>query len=135
MKRAAFTLFEVILAIGIVVIAVSVVANIQLRSIVHVLHDHDQIEKTFLIKKELYNFFLEPPDQSKKITTKLEDPDINIITQVINIPPKSSLSPFKKYLKIVQSEGRWKYDGKTTNAVMITVVPKSEKEREKEKKQ
>ena len=90
--------------------------------------------KNYMIKQELYKFFLEPPEQSKKITTKLEDPDIDITTQVINIPPKSSLMPFKNYLKIAQSEGRWKYDGSATNAMIVTVVLKSEKEREKEKK-
>lgn len=133
--KPAFTLFEVLLALALLVGAVSMIANLEYRSLSRVLRDRDEIEKIFLIKKELYTHFFKLPEKAKKIVTKLESPgpEIAIATQIVDVAPKSSLFRLKDKLTIVQTQGRWKIGKDDYDATMIAVAfkPKSDKEKEK----
>lgn len=136
MKRLvpAFTFFEVILAIGVLIVAVSVVADIQLRTLLRLEQDQDEVEKIFLIKKELYDQYLNPPEIPKKIPVrKLEKPEIDIDTQIHSVQPKSSLTPIKDQINVVHSIGRWKLDRKQRTSSIVTFVLKSDEQKEKEK--
>lgn len=134
--RPAFTLFEVLLALALLVGAVSVIANLEFRSLTRVLRDRDQIEKIFLIKKELYKHFFKLPERTKKIVTKLESPGPEMVmtTEVINVAPKSSLASLKDTLKFVKTQGRWKISKDEVDATMIALVFDPKKDKEKEKK-
>ena len=121
-KRSAFTFVEVILALGMLIAAVSVVAHIQLRSLLRVTSDRDEIEKVFLIKKELYKIFLKFPKRFKKTVLRLEESEIAFATQEASINAKSSLAPLKDRIKMIQIQGNWKRDGIPQESLMVALV-------------
>lgn len=132
-KSRAFTLLEVILAIGVVVVAVSVITNIQLRSLFKVLRDRDEIEKTFFIKRELYTNFLRTANKKEKIVEKLENPEMTITTQFSKIGPKSTLAALKNKIKLVRSVGEWKNENVAQLASMVTFIVSLPADEKKEK--
>jgi hypothetical protein len=129
--KKGFTIFEVLLAIGILVTAFSVIIFLQTRFLFRVFQDQDEVEKTFLIKKELYNHYLKPPKESRKYVKKLEDSEMTLTTIVEPINKKSSLEPLKDLLRIARMHAVWKKDNAERAADMVTFVPKLEKEKEK----
>jgi prepilin-type N-terminal cleavage/methylation domain-containing protein len=129
--KKGFTMLEVLLAMGVVVMAVSVVASIQLRFLLRVFRDQEEIERTFLIKKEIYNYYLKPPKESRKKTTKLEDFGMTIKAQIGQIDNKSSLAQFKDQLRIAFLQGEWKTSNGSGSCAMITFLPKLKSEKEK----
>ncbi len=136
MKRfvPAFTFFEVILAIGVLVVAVSVVAQIQLRTLLRLEKDQDEVEKIFLIKKELYQQYINPPELPKRIpVVKEEKPEIDIETQIHSVQPKSPLHIIKDQINVVRSQGRWKLNNVPRTAEMVTFILRSDEQKEKEK--
>ena len=122
MKRNAFTLFEVIISIGVLTVAVSVVASLQLRSLFRVLRDRDALEKVFLIKKDVYAMWLKPPVKQYKKTNKLEDKEMAIATVVGGVNPKSSLASLGDRLQMVCVTGAWKQNQVKQNITMGAVV-------------
>lgn len=133
MKRNAFTLIEVIIAIGMLTVAVSVVASLQLRSLFRVLRDRDMIEKIFLIKKDVYAMWLKPPAKQFKKINKLEDKEMAIATVVSGINPKSSLASLGDRLQMVCVTGAWKQNQIKQRVAMGAVIFKpyqSDKEKQ-----
>ena len=124
MMKKAFTLLEVLMAIGIVIMAVSIVANLQLRSLNRLLFDRDQLEKVFYIKKVMSEYFLTPPKTQKKAILKLENPEISIATIIEDIDKKSSLAVLKDKVRVVRSHGEWKASHDKREMIMVTVIPK-----------
>ena len=129
-KRSAFTIFEVLLAIGILVFAVSIIARLQMRSLSRMLRDHDDIEKIFLIKKELYTIFLRPPMEVKKTKVTLEDPEMSINIRLQDIQKKSKLARFSDSIRLVYCLGTWKYENNPRDSVMVALIPKPEPKKE-----
>ena len=106
----AFTIFEVLISLGILVAMVSIVANFELRSLLRVLGDRDELEKVFFIKKDQYIQSLKNHIEQKKYTQKLEEPRMKYISMVNAINPKSSLASLRHRLFIVHTIGTWKYE-------------------------
>jgi hypothetical protein len=125
-QKHGYMLLEVFLAMSIAVVAISITINIQLRSWLRVTRDHDNLEKIYLVKKELYVRYLSQPGKTKKTVTKLENPEIKITTQAEEIGPKSSLAMVKERIDIAKSYGEWKFENAQRTITMITTVPKPE---------
>ncbi len=133
MKRAGFTLIEVLMAMGVLIIAVSIIANLQLRSLLRMTRDRDDIEKVYLLKQELFKHFLEQQKQKKKFTSSLENPEIKFTTNVDQIHSKSALADLKENLLWVKTEGQWKLDNdkRSTNMVALVFKPREKKDEKK----
>lgn len=133
MKRAGFTLIEVLMAMGVLIIAVSIIANLQLRSLLRMTRDRDDIEKVYLVKQELFKHFLEQQKQKKKFTSSLENPEIKFTTNVDQIHSKSALADLKENLLWVKTEGQWKLDNdkRSTNMVALVFKPREKKDEKK----
>lgn len=110
------------------------IATLEFRALSRVLRDRDEIEKIFLIKKELYASFLKLPEKLKTIITKHENPEISITTQFGQIHPKSSLARLKERLQPINTQGVWKRGKDQYDATMIAFAFKPETDNEKEKK-
>lgn len=133
MKRAGFTLIEVLMAMGVLIIAVSIIANLQLRSLLRMTRDRDDIEKVYLVKQELFKHLLEQQKQKKKFTSSLENPEIKFTTNVDQIHSKSALADLKENLLWVKTEGQWKLDNdkRSTNMVALVFRPREKKDEKK----
>ena len=135
MKRA-FTLFEVLLALAILTGSVFVLSQLHMRSLFRVVSDRDDIEKIFLIKKDVYSFFFK--HDNKKLPTRerptvhtLEIPEMKISSYTAEVDQKSSLKKFKDKILMVYSDAEWKNGTTQRQTKMLTFVLKPPKEKEK----
>ncbi len=132
MRKAAFTLVEVLLAMTILTSCVFIIANLQSRALNKVLRERDEIERTFLLKRDLYAGFITPPEAGKKIVNRLENPNVTLTTQAVDIQPKSGLKEFKNVIQMLKTEAAWKKDNVYHEIPMMSIVVKpAEKEQEK----
>lgn len=127
-KNGGFTLIEVMIAMGVLTTSVFFISEIMLKSLVRIQENQDNIEKVFFIKRELYLNFFKIPINEKKVVTRLEDPILNLTTEVEDIANKSSLKDYKDVVKIMKSRGLWKKDNKPKESEMLSLVfiPKKE---------
>lgn len=132
-QTPAFTLIEVMIALFILATTGFVLSSVQMRSYLRVETNRKNVERVYLIKKELYQFLMTPPKSDKPVVIKLENPILRITSNMVEIPKKSSLYSFKDNLRIIQSEADWKDAGRVRKEKMISFVYK-EPEDEKEKK-
>jgi len=137
-NNSGFTLVEVLLAMGILTLAVTTISDLQFRSLFRVLQDREDIERIFLVKREVYKNFwsenLAQRDSIKKEIQTLENPELKLTTEILDINPKSSLKAFKDKIKIINTSGEWKSSGKNKKITMVGLVFRPKKE-EQEKKQ
>ena len=84
----AFTLIEVILAMGVLTSTIFIISNLMMRSFLRVEECRDDIEKIFLIKRELYANYFRPPKEGKKVVQKIEEPQITITSVLDEIKNK-----------------------------------------------
>ena len=96
-KNAGFTLFEVLIAMFILVSSVFALSDLQIKTMFQVLSDRERIDRVFLIKRELYKLYRKFPKKKKAQVIKLEEPDpeMKITTQEIEIGKKSILKDIK----------------------------------------
>lgn len=118
-NSSAFTLLEVLIALFILTSAVVITTDVQFRSYFRVTDHQTAIENLFLIKKELYKQFINPPALGKRIVVQLEKPDIKIASESIEISNKSGLKSLKDSLHFIKTEGLWKKDGAVKTTKMI----------------
>jgi hypothetical protein len=126
-----FTLIEVILAMGVLTTTIFIISGLMLRSFLRVESNRDDIEKVFLIKRELYAHYFKPPKDNKKIVKKIEEQAVTITSQLGEINKKSSLHELKDNLKIVRSDAIWKTDKFFREASMVSFVFQPKKEEQK----
>lgn len=129
MKQShGFTLIEVILAMGVLTTTVFVVSGLMLRSFLRVQENRDDIEKVFLVKHELYDNYLKPPQASKSVVKKIGNPEITITSMLSDINEHSTLKVLNKKLKIVKSDAIWTKDNIIKESSMLSFVSVPEKE-------
>ncbi len=128
-KSSGFTLLEVVLALFILVSAVSILTSLHLRLVNRLQISSEKINRIFLVQKNLFNFYLKYPSKDKPSVEKIENPDIKITTQLVDIDRKSALNDFKDFVKIAESEGEWKSGPDSINSKMTTfvLIPEQEK--------
>lgn len=130
-QSAAFTLIEVLMALGILVMAVSIIANLQFRSLTRVLKDRDEIEKTFLTKKEHYRYFLQHQKQNGKITTKLEELSMVMTTEIGKINSKSPLAQLRENLRVINTTSQWRFENQERSVEFLSFVFKPTEKKDK----
>jgi hypothetical protein len=131
MKQSGFTLIEVLLAMFILISGVYVLSDLQIRSFFRVLSDREEVERIFLVKKDFYTVFIKGQAKIKKLVTKLEEPDIKIVTEAVEISGKSSFKSLKKKLQLVQTEGTWKSGPSNRSLKIVGFVLKPEEKEPK----
>jgi prepilin-type N-terminal cleavage/methylation domain-containing protein len=107
-KTHAFTLIETMIALLIASGVLFWAARMQVGSLNRIVQWRADMDRIFLVKKYLYTFFLKPPSNlTKPKIKKLEQPQTKIITQYQEIPRKSSLYPWRKSIRRVDSTAQW----------------------------
>lgn len=114
-KQAAFTLLEVVLALSILVFSVSIFSSLQFRSLMQIWRGKEDIDRIFLMKKELCEILLKVPDKEKAILrmrdrpikTIIEEPMLIINSQLLYIDKKTDLKKFLNSIDILRSQGEW----------------------------
>jgi Tfp pilus assembly protein PilV len=130
MKKVAFTLIEVLLAMTIFTSCIFIIANLQSRALNKVLRERDDIERTFLLKRGAYAGFITPPEDEKKIVNRLEYLEVTLTTQTVDIQSKSVLRDWKDSVKMLKTEAAWKKEGIYHEMTMMSIVfkPASKKQ-------
>jgi prepilin-type N-terminal cleavage/methylation domain-containing protein len=130
-KQPGFTLIEVLLATFVLVSAVYVLSNLQIRSMFRVLSDREEVERIFLVKRDFYSVFSKGEAKIKKVVTKLEEPDVKIVTDAVELSGKSSFKSLKNKLQLVQTEGTWKSGPLNRSLKIVGFVLKPEEKEQK----
>ena len=131
-KNSAFTLIEVMLAMGVLTVSVFFVSEILFKALTRLQDNNDNIEKTFILKRELYLNYFKRPFITKKIVTKLEDPSVTFATTLEDVNKKSGLKEFQDTLKIIQTNAVWKKEKNIKESNMLSFIFKP-KEKEVKK--
>lgn len=126
-----FTLIEVILAMVVLTSTVFIISGLMLRSFLRVQENRDDIEKVFLIKRELYANYFKPPKENKKNVQKIEEPAITITTQISEINKKSELRDLSNNLRIVRSDAIWKMNNYVRESSMVSFIFQPQDEEQK----
>jgi hypothetical protein len=126
-----FTLIEVILAMGVLTSTIFIISGLMMRSFLRVQENRDDIEKVFLIKRELYANYFKPPQDNKKNVQKIEEPAITITSKLDEINKKSSLRDLSNNLRIVRSDAIWKLNKNVRESSMVSFIfhPKEEEQK------
>lgn len=128
MIKKGFTLLEVLISLLILVSAVSIFSSTQLRSVLRILKEKDYLERVFVVKRELINFIEQQKEKEKKLLrTDIENPEMRVVSQIIDIDKKSSLKSFADDIKIVKSEGVWNKFGTSYSLPLVTFIKIEEK--------
>ena len=130
-QQPGFTIIEVLLAMSILISSVFVLSDLQIRSIFRVMSDREQVDRIFLVKKDLYAVYLDQDKASKPLINKIENPNITITTKTVDIVEKSELRTMKKKIHIIQSVGEWKSGPSSRQLIMVALVLKPEEEDKK----
>jgi hypothetical protein len=127
-NQSAFTLLEVVLALSILVFSVSIFSSLQFRAFTQIWRGKEDIDRVFLIKKELCEILLKVPAKQKAIArmkdkpikTVIEDPTLTINSQLLEIDKKSDLKRFIKSVDIIRTEGEWDSGTKKRKITMMS---------------
>ena len=123
MNKKAFTLLEVLVALLILVSAVTIFSSTQLRSFLRSVKSREFLDRVFIVKSELDDFVSKIDDKNKKREVKkLENPLVTISTELIDIDKKSSLSVFSENIKMVKSNGLWSAFGSKFDLPIVTFI-------------
>lgn len=133
-RNAAFTLMEVLLAMTILTSCIFIIANLQSRALNKVLRERDEIERTFLLKRDAYAGLVASPEGEKKVVNRLDNPSVTLTTQTMDVQKKSELAELKDSIKMLKTEAAWKNDSGFHEMAMVSVIFKPAK-KEQEKKQ
>jgi len=82
-------------------------SNLQIRSLFRIIKDREWIEKTFLIKNDLYKAFLKPPVIGKPMITKYDQDALAITSERLDIAKNSALLEPKDQLSVLKTSGNW----------------------------
>jgi prepilin-type N-terminal cleavage/methylation domain-containing protein len=149
-SRTGFTLIESLLAILVLGLFVSVITRLEVNTLSVLTRRRERIDRIFLIKKDLYEFFLrfsslvEPfslaseqkgtNNIDKVVIDKVQQPNVKISVAASEISSKSSLSDFKDFIRIVSAEGDWtegekshRGEARKLNMISFVLAPSKEK--------
>lgn len=125
-NSSAFTFVEVLLALVILATSMTLLSNLQSRSIFRVLDSREQVDRMFHIKRALYEFLLQPKKTRRPRVARIADPESKIISEMREINRKSSLYPLRKNIVLISSRGEWESGPKKKSMTMIGFLFKHE---------
>ena len=131
-QNVGFTLIEVLLALAILAGSVFFLSDMQIKSMFRVFKSRDEIDRVFLIKKDLYSAYFKLPKDGKPVVNKVENPKTKIVTELVEIGKKSEFKDFADKLQVIQAEGQWVSVEEKYSKKMISFIFKP-KEKEKKK--
>ncbi len=137
-KPAGFTLLEVLLALFILVTALYVLSQAQIKSVQRVLRNREEVNRIFLVKKAWLEAFIKPSkDNKKSVTQKFKDPEVKIITaqqklmrSLLNRAQKD-IKKSRDLLRAIMAQGEWTSGLFNEKIVVGGFVYKAEEKEEK----
>lgn len=119
MNSRGFTLLEVMIALGVLSGSIYVLTDLNIKSLWRVYKDRDELEKMFLVKKQLAEQVFVPIKSIKPRKEPVEKPVMIIETTLPELSQKSALqTAVGDCCKIVRVEGTWKYAGMNRSFVL-----------------
>ncbi len=123
MNNKAFTLLEVIMALLILVSMVTIFTGVHFKMLARSDKEKSFLDRIFIVQEENIKFVKNLEDKKKKKEVKeLENPEIKIVSNLVDIDKKSFLNSFMDNVKMVRSEGSWKEFGSNYNIPFLTIV-------------
>ncbi len=129
-SRHGFTFMEVMLALVVLAISITVLGNMQMSSVFRVDRGRELVDRVFLIKRRLYEQFLRPVMSEKAKIDRLEQPPVKITTQTLPVSKKSSLASLRDQLIVLRADGEWPRAGLPGSITMVSFAyraPEKEK--------
>lgn len=133
-NQKAFTLIEVMIALAIAAGALFWASSTQMNSLKRLFLIAGELNRIYIIKSELYSFFLKPPYAATRVNkVSYDTPSLAVTTRYHEIPKKSDLFLLNDRIRKVVSTGKWKNDGvsqDSLNASLATfiVIPQQKEE-------
>ena len=126
-----FTLPEVLLAMVILATSMSLLSELQTKSIFRIFKAREEIDRVYLIKRRLYDLYFAKPEQEigKEKKERIENPDLKLISHTMDINKKSVLKDFADRLRIIWSQGTWESQGKKNQMKMVSFILKPPREK------
>lgn len=125
-KIDAFTLPEVMIALLVVATSMTLLTNLQVRSLLRVQQGREFVDRMFVIKQHIYELFMDPQKYTKPRVIRLEDPEVKIVTEIRSVAQKSTLASLGKNLTMLTSRGEWQSGPKKYDIPMISFYFKHE---------
>jgi hypothetical protein len=125
-NKNGFTLMEVLLALFILMGAVSIFSSLHFKSLARMWRDRERLDRIFLAQKDLYDIFFKLPKKEKPVINNIEEPDVKITTQAFDIHRKSELKDFMDFIKIIKVDTDWISGPDVRSMKMISFVLRSE---------
>ena len=124
----SFTLPEVLLALFVLAVSMTILSNLQIRAITRVGNNRENTEYIFIAKKKITELFLKPPKNTKPLKETLETPPLKIESKKIPLHKKSSLYPlFKDRIALLQTVVEWNHGSSKKNSELVTFILEKEK--------
>jgi len=132
-SNKAFTFPEVLLSLVVLAVSMTLLLNLQTRSIFRIYKSRDEVDRIFPIKERLLRFFdktvAKDEDPQKPVVERLEQPEVAITLKTSPINAKSSLKKFKDHLVLISSEGKWKTAKNERSLKMVSFVFKAKEQK------
>ncbi|MCB9493247.1 MAG: hypothetical protein H6679_03160 [Epsilonproteobacteria bacterium] len=133
--KRAFMLIEVLIAAFVLLSGVYVAARLQMKSMLRVLGDRDHTQKIFLIKKDLFSVFIDPPEFVPEKPALQEHALVGLKVEMKKekIHEKSGIEQFADRLELIKVKGSWKTGLISQDDVMLGFMPIPQDTEEKKK--
>lgn len=135
MKNKAFTLLEVLVALLILVGAATIISGTNFRAFLRSARQRAYLDRIFIIQKDFLDFIWDLENNKKedkkikKEIKQVENPEVNITTQVLDLDKKSALKKFAGNIKIVKTNGSWKNIDNENNLNFVTFIRLKDKKK------
>jgi L-2-hydroxyglutarate oxidase LhgO len=96
-NRSGFTIFEVMITLFIMVSAVTIFSSVNLNALLRVLQNREYVSRIFLIKEELFKFFMKLPEKMDKPVIRVIEEEPNVRSDVLCAvfsPTYTSTAPY-----------------------------------------
>jgi len=120
MKKAAFTIVEVMVALFILSTSIFVLSELQIRSMLRVWQCREDLDRVYVMKKYLYRMYISP-QEARKTSQKLDQPSMQLVVEPQGIHKKSVLAPFGKSLQFLKATAQWQR-GSTTKMLQLMAL-------------
>ena len=125
MKRAAFTIIEVMFAIVLMSTALLMLSPMQLGSLTRIMRGRNDLQRIYILREKLQELLVKPPKKLKSQAEKREKPETEINVTFHEIVKKSQLHDFSGDIVIARVDGTYQNRKQT----LVTFLPKPKQEK------